>query len=91
MKAPRNLIGGQLQKVRMEKGISQEQLAAVNQRKGWNISRYVIAKIESRRRWVSDFELVLLAESLGVSPVELFPTQRMWLASRKHFTRDRTV
>jgi transcriptional regulator with XRE-family HTH domain len=85
MKKPRNLIGGQLQKIRLERGVSQMELAAINQRKGWNISRYTIAKIESRSRCVSDFELTLLAESLKIPVSALFPSQRIWLASRKHF------
>jgi len=88
MKKPRNIIGGQLQKVRLEKGISQMELAAMNQRKGWNISRYTIAKIESRSRCVADFELILLAESLKISVSALFPSQRIWLAARNHFVRD---
>jgi transcriptional regulator with XRE-family HTH domain len=88
MKPPRNLIGGQLQKIRLEKGISQTELAAINQRRGWNISRNIIAKIESRTRWVSDFELILLAESLGIAISALFPNQKIWLANRKHFMKE---
>ena len=85
MKKPRNLVGAQLQKIRLETGVSQTELAAISQRKGWDISRNIIAKIESRSRCVSDFEAVLLAESLKVPVSALFPSQRIWLANRSHF------
>jgi len=85
METPRNISGSQLQKLRLEQSISQTELAASCQRKGWDITRYVIAKIESRSRCVSDFELMLLAEILGVSVSALLPNQKLWQASRKHF------
>lgn len=88
MQKPRNLIGAQLQRIRLEKGFSQEDLAAINQRRGWNISRYTIAKIESRSRRVTDFEISLLAESLKIPVVSLFPAQRIWLAARNHFVSE---
>lgn len=61
------------------------ELSAINQRRGWNISRYIIAKIESGSRCVTDFELVLLAESLHVRVADLFPSPKVWSANRKHF------
>ena len=64
------------------------ELAAICQRKGWNISRFTIAKIESRSRCVADFELILIAESLKIPVFALFPSQRIWLASRNHFVTD---
>ena len=85
MKKPRNLIGGRIQKIRLEKGISQAELAAINQRKGWDISRNIIAKIESRSRCVTDYELILLAESLKTDVINLLPEPKVWLANRKHF------
>jgi transcriptional regulator with XRE-family HTH domain len=88
MKKPRNLIGGQVQKTRLEMGLSQADLAAMSQRRGWNISRYTIAKIESRSRRVADFEVSLLAESLKVPVASLFPSQRTWLAARDHFVSE---
>jgi len=87
MKKPRNLVGGQLQKIRLEKGISQTELSAISQRKGWDISRNIIAKIESRSRCVTDFELILLAELLQIQVTDLFPQQRIWVASRQHFMK----
>ncbi len=40
---------------------------------GWQISRETLAKIETRIRWVSDFEMVCLAAAFGLSPGELLP------------------
>ena len=88
MKTQRNLIGGQLQKIRHKKGISQTELSAISQRKSWDISRYIIAKIESRSRCVTDFELFLLAESLEIQVTDLFPPQEIWRANRAHFKKN---
>ncbi|MGE3310472.1 MAG: hypothetical protein AB7O66_10915 [Limisphaerales bacterium] len=41
-------------------------------RKGWDISRETLAKVEAQIRWIADFEVVHLAEALGVKPGDLF-------------------
>jgi transcriptional regulator with XRE-family HTH domain len=69
----RNIVGEQVRRLRYERGLSQPALAAKCQRMGWDITRDTIAKIERNNRWVGDFELVNLAQSLGVSLYELFP------------------
>ncbi len=38
---------------------------------GWDISRETLARIESQIRWVADFELVCLAEALGLAVLSL--------------------
>ena len=65
---PRNIIGPQLRKLRVQKELSQQQLAELLQRKGWDISRGMVARIEGQVRWVSDFELLFLSEAMGVAP-----------------------
>jgi hypothetical protein len=50
--------------LRVAANLSQAALAAACQRIGWDIDRNTIAKIEARRRWVGDFELVYLAKAL---------------------------
>lgn len=70
---PRNIVGPQVRRIRYERELSQPDLAAKCQRIGWDISRDIIARIESRVRWVADGELVFLARSLNVPLVELFP------------------
>ncbi|MEI6351747.1 MAG: helix-turn-helix transcriptional regulator [Verrucomicrobiota bacterium] len=73
MKSIRNVIGPQLRRIRYEKGMTQEALAAVLQRAGWDISRTSLAKIEAQLRWVADCELFILADVLGVRMEQLFP------------------
>lgn len=45
----------------------------VLQELGWNICRQRIARIESCEAWVSDFEMLLIAQALEVEIPELFP------------------
>ena len=68
-----NLVGPKISRFRNERGMSQPQLAALLQRKGWDISREVLARIETRRRRITDFEMVFIARALKVSIAELLP------------------
>ena len=70
---PTNITGRQIAKLRNEKGYSQDQLAVKCQRMGWDVSRNIVAKIESGIRCVSDQEILLLSQALGVSVSDLFP------------------
>lgn len=73
---PTNVTGRQIAKVRTNKGLSQDGLAGKCQRAGWDVSRGTLAKIEAGVRCVSDEELLLLAQALGVSVSDLFPRGR---------------
>jgi transcriptional regulator with XRE-family HTH domain len=68
---PRNIIGPQLRRLRYERGLSQPDFAAACQRVGWDISRDIVARIEGQSRWVADFELVVIARVLKLTPLEL--------------------
>ena len=59
--------------LRNERGWSQEKFASVCQLRGWDVSRGVVARIESGIRWVADFELLKLADALKVAVPDLFP------------------
>jgi transcriptional regulator with XRE-family HTH domain len=72
---PRNIVGPQLRRLRIERGLSQSAFAAECQRFGWDASRDILKHIESGARWVSDMELVLLAACLRVEMEALFPTR----------------
>ena len=61
-----NLVGTRLRKIRNEKGLSQEALAAKCQRLGWDASREMINHIEMQIRLVRDYEVVALAEVLDI-------------------------
>ena len=54
----RNVIGPQIRRLRDRRGWSQEQLAAKLQLAGLDISRCSLAKIESGRQAVFDFQLL---------------------------------
>ena len=52
-------------------GLSQEQLAARVQLLGLQLQQKAISRIETGERVVADYELVVLAEALGVSVEKL--------------------
>lgn len=70
---PLNNIGPQLRRLRCERGWSQPALAAECQRGGWDVGRDTIANIEGRRRLITDYELMLIAQALGVPAEALLP------------------
>ena len=72
MQTHRNMIGPQVRRLRNQRGLSQREFAELLQRKGWNISRDTVAKIEDQRRWISDFETIFIADSLKICLTELF-------------------
>jgi transcriptional regulator with XRE-family HTH domain len=73
MRAPKNIVGATVRRLRNAAGMSQPALAALCQRLGWDVSREVIAQIESRFRYVTDWELVVLARALKARPEDLIP------------------
>jgi transcriptional regulator with XRE-family HTH domain len=74
MNAPRNLVGPKVRAIRTKQGLTQPMLVARCQLLGWKLSRETLAKIETQIRWVSDFELLGLAEALRVPVIELLPS-----------------
>lgn len=73
MATPRNMIGPKLREIRSARGLTQSDLASRCQRKGWDLSRETLAKIEGQSRWVADFELVFFASVLDLSINDFFP------------------
>ena len=70
----RNAIGPAVRRLRMERELTQDQLAARLALAGLDSAdRVWIAKVESRIRSVFDFELVVIAEVLGVTADALLP------------------
>ncbi|WP_044410173.1 helix-turn-helix domain-containing protein [Thiomicrospira microaerophila] len=61
-----NIIGPAVKLIRIEKGFTQEQLAAKFNLKGYDISRGTLAKIEVKKRRVTDWELKIICEVLSV-------------------------
>lgn len=71
-----NVIGATLRRLRMEKGLSQPQLAAKCSVLGWDVSAGTIAKVETHLRSVYDAELLIFANVLHVPMASLFPEVR---------------
>jgi hypothetical protein len=71
LKSPRNIVGPVVRELRAKRGLTQPQLVAKLNLRGWDISREILAKIEAQIRWVADFEIAKLASGLGVDPLDL--------------------
>lgn len=63
----KNICGDRLHEARVVQRLRQEDLAARIQIKGINMERDSISRIEIGTRFVSDFELKVFSEVLGVS------------------------
>ena len=75
MRAPKNIVGPTVRKLRNGAGLSQPELAARCGVLGWDLSREVLAQIESQFRYVTDWELVVLAKALDVDVLALIPAK----------------
>lgn len=67
----KNICGQRVYEARTQKRMTQSELAARLQTEGVVIERDSISKIESGHRFVADYEVVVLAKILGVSPLWL--------------------
>jgi transcriptional regulator with XRE-family HTH domain len=63
----RNIVGDALRAAREGKGLSQSDLAAKLQLRGWDVGRTTWTKIELGERTLSDCELFTVADVLGIS------------------------
>lgn len=66
-----NVAGRYVRELRIKRGLSQEQLAAKLQLMGYSIGQKAISRMETGDRVVTDYELLLLARVLNVSPLQL--------------------
>lgn len=66
-----NIAGRYVRTLRAEQRLSQEQLAAKLQLLGYNIGQKAVSRLETGDRVVTDYELLLLAQVLNVSPLQL--------------------
>lgn len=67
----KNIIGESLRSLRLERQLTQEELAAKMQTYNNNIDQQMISKIENNARIVTDYELVCFSLALNVSVQEL--------------------
>lgn len=68
----KNMVGGQVRKLRIERGWSQQMLSNKLETLAIYICRGSISRIEDKQRTVTDIELYGLAEILGVPIENLF-------------------
>jgi transcriptional regulator with XRE-family HTH domain len=69
-----NLTGRLVNKLRNERGWTQDELADRLQKAGWMISRSGVSKIESGFVYVHDFQLHYFADVFRVQAVAFVPT-----------------
>ena len=68
----KNLIGGNLKRIRTKLRLSQEGLSTRLELLGVYVCRGSISRIEDYSRTVTDIELFAIAEALGIDPKELY-------------------
>ena len=68
----KNLIGGNLKKIRTKLKISQQELSNKLELLGVYVCRGSISRIEDFSRTVTDIELFAIAEVLGIELVDLY-------------------
>ena len=68
-----NIVGGQIRRLRYNRGWSQAQLAVQLQLKGLDVGREVVAQIEGQTHCVKDRDLPYFARVFQVGIPELFP------------------
>ncbi len=72
----KNLIGARVESARKNQGMKQKELLAQLQVRGVDLNSSGLSKLEGQIRFVSDFELLALADILNVSV--------MWLLTGKN-------
>lgn len=72
----RNLTGKNIQAIRLNRKISQEQLAAKLNLLGINIDQTIISRIENQTREILDYEIKYIADILEVNIEDLFKIEK---------------
>ncbi|MCI9287393.1 MAG: helix-turn-helix transcriptional regulator [Clostridia bacterium] len=67
-----NIIGSKIKELRREQKLSQEFLCARMQVMGYKISRSDISKIETGKKFISDFEVLGFAKALKTTITKLY-------------------
>lgn len=67
----KNIIGSRIKSLRKAKNLTQKELAEKLQLEGGEFSDLTILRIEQGKRFVPDYEVVLLADFFGITTDEL--------------------
>ena len=71
----RNIIGSYLAKLRHQLGLNQEDMSARLQRHGVDISRQMLANMESGRTQITDLHLIGFLKVFRICLIQLFPLE----------------
>lgn len=66
-----NVVGTNITKIRLEKGLKQKELLAKLQSEGMEITGSCLSKIEGQTKMVTDKDLLIIAKALGVKLEDL--------------------
>ena len=67
----KNVIGDKVKTLRQNKGLTQKALAEQLQLRGYEFSDLTILRIEQGKRFVPDYEVIILSEFFNISTDEL--------------------
>ena len=67
----KNIIGDTVKKLRKERKLTQKELAEKLQLEGYDFTDLTILRIEQGKRFVPDYEIVILANFFGITTDEL--------------------
>lgn len=71
-----NICGDNIRLIRTKKKVTQTDLAARLQVRGVQLNQNSICRIEKGKRVVADYELLIIADALGVSVLDLLAGMR---------------
>jgi len=71
-----HVCGDNIRRIRIQKKVTQTDLAARLQVRGVQVNQNSICRIEKGKRVVADYELLIFADALGVDVKDLFPSIR---------------
>lgn len=75
VKAPdgsNNLCGQKLAEIRKSQKLSQRQLASKMQLLGYDVDNFFIRRVENGERFVTDIDLKIFCEALGITLGDIF-------------------
>jgi len=73
----KNLVGPRVKELRIQKKITQKNLAIQLQLLGYEFNELTILRIEQQTRFVSDMELLALATFFEIEIKELYPKEKV--------------
>jgi len=73
-----NLLGPELRRFRIAADLTQEQLAARFQVRGWNVTQDMVARFENQQRTLTDRELFRFLDVLNIPISHIKTPAELW-------------